>query len=72
MGKDWNGRADDLARMGGNGNRPKDDWRGQPRGRDYHPGRSCQYEAATLITAAAVVVRLGVLTSRFIRRTRAK
>jgi len=71
MGKNWVPRGDN-AEMGGNGGRPDKGTGASPRGRDYHPGRSCQYEAAKVVTVAAIAVRVAALTWRAYRAASAQ
>lgn len=64
MGQNWPWKDDDDNGRVNNGNRPPKDWRGQPRGRDYHPGRSCQSEAVTVTVAVILAARVALAAAR--------
>lgn len=70
MGQNWPYRNEDVNDMGGNGGRPDKGTGSSPRGRGYHPGRSCSFEAAKVAAVVALAARVAVLASRFVRRSR--
>lgn len=61
MGQNWPYRKADVNDAGGNGGKPDKGTGASPRGRDYHPGRSCQTEA--VVITAGVVLAARVITA---------